>query len=110
VGGFSSYVYGGNTNSQGLLDDMWVLSLPGFQWFKIDVQSPRRFGHTCALAGKSQIIVVGGGETDDDSAADPWPQGLNVFDLSTLQWASSFNPDADEYEPPDFIREWYEDG
>lgn len=42
-------------------DDMYILSVPGFHWFKAPTISggPRAF-HTCNVVGKRQMLVVGG--------------------------------------------------
>ncbi|KAI9150854.1 Kelch repeat-containing protein [Paramyrothecium foliicola] len=105
-GTYEIYVYGGNSDATGQFDDFWVLSLPGFRWFQINVRSPFRHGHSCALVGNSQIISVGGHGDD----VDPWKQSLGVFDLSTLTWSDRFDPDAAAYKPPKVIEDWYKEG
>ncbi|KAI9163940.1 Kelch repeat-containing protein [Paramyrothecium foliicola] len=106
-----SFLYGG-TNDFDASGDVYVLSIPGFQWFRVDVESPPRYHHACASAGR-QIIVSGGvagDETQDWDSDDPWPNALGVFDLSALEWSSSFDPSAEDYELPQIIQDWYNDG
>lgn len=68
----------------------------------------------CALAGKRQMIVVGGVLPSQTATGwlspDPWKQGINVFDLPTLSWKSSYDPDADAYESPQVVQDWYGNG
>lgn len=75
-----------------------MLSLPAFRWFKIDVESPPRVYHNCALVGRSQAMVLGGLQKDHDwDTSDEWWQGLGIFDLTNLKWSTSYNANADEY-------------
>jgi hypothetical protein len=94
----------------------YVLTIPGFQWFQIDGEgfstAGRRSSHTCNLIGQRQVLVSGGydptlGGSELFKHADPWAQGLNVFDLTSLAWRNSFDPDVPPYEAPQVIREWY---
>ena len=80
-------------------DEVFVLSLPGFVWFKADLPAIRtRVQHTCDIVGQggSQMVVMGGinpnsGINVTDATPDPWTNGINVFDLSAMRW-------KDEYE------------
>lgn len=40
---------------------------------------------------------------------DPWRHGLNVFDLSALAWSDGYATDK-QYETPQVIRDWYDQG
>jgi hypothetical protein len=87
------------------------LSLPGFQWFSLNVTSPERMRHACALVGKSQMLSLGGLTAEWDWAdSDTWAQALGIFDLNTWEWSDKYDADADAYETPDTIVEWYESG
>ncbi|KAH8158818.1 hypothetical protein CIB48_g9419 [Xylaria polymorpha] len=97
--------------------DAYVLSLPGFVWFKLSPSREfPRWGHSCAAAGgRSQIIVVGGQNAysiapESISDPDPWPQGIGVFDLQTLDWSDSYQPDSMNYQIPKVIDDWYRAG
>lgn len=41
------------------------------------------------------------------SIPDPWDQGIGIFDMSELQWKSSYDASAEPYETPAKIKEWY---
>lgn len=67
--------------------------------------------HTCALVGQSQMLVLGGIETEwvwDNP--DPWTQALGVFDLKKWQWSDKYDAEADEYDSPDTVLDWYKEG
>ena len=93
-------------------DDVYVLSLPSFTWYKADyAPDTGRTLHTCHAVGR-QMIVIGGTSNDDswqtgDSITgtyrDPWPWGLGVFDMSKMQWAGEFDADAANYVTPDVV-------
>lgn len=109
------YVYGGlqyggaQHTSNIVYSDIWVLSIPGFVWFKLDVIGTPRAWHECVIIG-SQLISVGGmGSTLSFQEADPWTQGLGVLDLTTMAWAESYNPNSTAYDSPQVIKEWYRD-
>ncbi|KAI4229611.1 MAG: hypothetical protein LQ349_006367 [Xanthoria aureola] len=94
------------------LDKIYVLSLPAFAWFKADypAQHPR-IGQTCHLVGKRQVLSMGGRDpTDvynDTTSADPFLQGLGIFDLPTMQWSDGYNAVAEPYETPTVVKAWY---
>ncbi|CAL8578698.1 hypothetical protein XPA_004469 [Xanthoria parietina] len=94
------------------LDEIYVLSLPAFAWFKADypAQHPR-IGQTCHLVGKRQMLSIGGRDpTDvynDTTSADPFLQGLGIFDLTNMQWSDGYNADAEPYETPAVVKAWY---
>ena len=65
------------------------------------------------------MVVIGGldptEETDGDreafnASADPWTQGLGVFDMTSLQWKSSYTADAGPYMPANIIAQYYGQG
>ncbi|KAK3705234.1 hypothetical protein LTR37_013395 [Vermiconidia calcicola] len=120
-GTYEIFLYGGlagtdipNTVEMGAV---YVLSLPSFHWQK---QSRRpshgRYRASCNIAGSGtrQMVVYGGqvvlpkftalandrSAADIYAAVDPWPQALGVFDLSAMEWSSSFDPNADPYITP----------
>jgi hypothetical protein len=98
---------------------MYILSIPGFVWFRVPrVDSPARFDHTCEYIGGSQMLSIGG--VDNPQAGlnmwenwkmpDPFRQGIGVFDITELEWKSSFMPTEQEYRSPQMVREWYTAG
>ncbi|MCJ1449290.1 MAG: hypothetical protein MMC23_009810 [Stictis urceolatum] len=55
----SSYqitMYGGRAGDAALVDDVWTLSIPAFRWTKFFSGSSPRFGHTCHVVGKRQML------------------------------------------------------
>ncbi|KAI0974876.1 hypothetical protein F4678DRAFT_421123 [Xylaria arbuscula] len=111
------YLYGGaDSTTNTTYDDIYVLSLPGFAWFKLSpTQEFPRWGHSCAVGGNSQMLVIGGQSIlpDGDQSLydpDPWPQGIGVFDLQKLDWSDSYQPNSTIYQTPQVIDDWYRAG
>ena len=122
---FYRFIYGGG-NIDGLdgnitltqyqefltLDEVYVLSLPAFRWFKADypAQHPR-FRHSCNVVGNRQMLSIGGQDPtniyNNTFTADPFLQGLGIFDLTTMQWSDQYNADAEPYETPAVVKAWY---
>ncbi|CAI0644745.1 unnamed protein product [Colletotrichum noveboracense] len=95
-------------------DDVYVLSLPSFVFFKAnDSQSTRRLEQACVATGR-QMISVGGtdGRAWPSSLTDkdPWPQGIGIFDMMEMRWSDQYNASADPYESPDVVKNWYAQG
>lgn len=109
-------MYGGNDFRDGaekIKNDMYVLSLPGFVWFRVDVESTYRTSHACIIPDNRQMIVIGGSATPagpDYEQRDVFAQGLGVFDLTTLSWKDRYDADAGPYEPPQSVARWYNEG
>jgi hypothetical protein len=109
-----SYIYGGYDPIKSIMfDDVYVLSVPSFTWTKVYSGNNPRFGHTCHRAGKRQMLSVGGSldaatyavETSGNSfnlsrITCDRREGVAIFDLSTLEWVSMFDPYAADYEVP----------
>jgi hypothetical protein len=106
------FIHGGFSGFTTLAyDDVWVLSLPSFSWYKADyTPGIGRTLHTCDVAN-GNMIVIGGTSNDDSwitgndvtgtqSYKDPWPWGIGVFDMSRMEWASEFNPNLGPYTTP----------
>ena len=108
------FVFGGqDTIAKSTAEDLYVLTLPGFVWTKLDnPQGGARTDHVCVVAGKRQMVTVGGikrlGGGDSFRLADPFPQGLGVFDMTELSWGTDFKADAAEYESPQIVQDWYD--
>lgn len=106
----------GNTGS----DQVYILSLPAFRWFRAIYSSayPRAY-HTCHAARDSQMIIIGGLNptqyqnkiqdrwNGNTATADPWTLGIGVFDMKTLEWKDSYDARAVAYEPPDKVKQYY---
>lgn len=107
-------------------DDAHILTLPAFHWIKVDsftAQSPR-YGQSCNAVGGSQILTIGGVDANpknpssgpDDvraynstfsSTADPFTQGLGIFDMSTLSFANGYTANAGPYVQSDPVVQYY---
>ncbi|KAH8681017.1 hypothetical protein BX600DRAFT_9398 [Xylariales sp. PMI_506] len=108
---YNIYYYGGYDGlhiTQAFSDDVWVLSLPSFQWVKVTAGSAdhARAGHQCVKPYPDQMITIGGftpltgGEfscLEDDGI-------LQVYNLSTGTWLDSYDPSVwSEYVVPDKV-------
>ena len=92
---------------------VYVLSLPGFVWFKSnDTSAQAKTMHTCELAGNRQMISFCGIDPSEVYAqsfnsTDPWPQGLGIFDMVELQWTGLYDATASPYTPANVVQNWY---
>ncbi|KAK3389671.1 hypothetical protein B0H63DRAFT_556790 [Podospora didyma] len=115
-GTYEIFVFGGITMQNQALEDLYVLSLPGFVWSRAQATSPGgvRDGHTCVLAGKRQMLSIGG-ENDGLGTGpryverDLFSQGLGIFDLTNLTWSTDghYDAEAEAYKSPKIVQEWY---
>jgi len=108
-------MYGGvDTQASRSSNEVYVLSLPGFVFFKGPTSTPRA-DHNCALVGRRQMLSVGGtdgylGFPNSLLDPDPFKNGLAIFDLSNMVWADRYDADAKDYESPSSVKEWYASG
>ena len=105
-------MYGGaDSTFKESYNDVYVLSLPGFVWFKAtDNSQEKRSGPTCVVVGKGkrQMLSIGGKEISANWASpDSFPQGLGIFDMTALTWSKEYDADMDDYESPGVVRDWY---
>ncbi|KAL8788242.1 MAG: hypothetical protein Q9213_001762 [Squamulea squamosa] len=126
---YEIFLYGGFNGRLGPAtvpyDEIFILTLPAFHWLKVDYppQHPRH-GHSCNAIGGSQIVSIGGvdsnakvtfGNVKDvrqscfNSSVDPLVQGLGVFDMTTLTWADRYVANAPSYEQSALVRSYYRD-
>lgn len=94
-------------------DEVYVLSLPAFVWFKANYNSvDPRIEHTCHVVG-NQMLSVGGLNPSRASSSvaytdtDPFWEGIKVFDMTALKWTNYFNANAGPYAPPQAIVNYY---
>jgi hypothetical protein len=97
-----------NTN----LDEVWVLSLPAFVWFKANYAANQTRGrHTCEIVGNRQMLSIGGTDPNDANVGqltkDPMAQGLQIFDLTRMAWTSGYDANAPPYQSPQVVKDWY---
>ena len=117
-GGLNRYLFRNNSEIETEAQfSVYILSIPGFVWFKAnDTSAQPRVGHTCELIGNRQMVSIGGinpnistGPTGPGGLnfADPWPQGLGIFDMVALRWTNSYDANAAPYTPANVIENWY---
>lgn len=92
--------YGGDLGSRAMSrDELFVLSLPSFHWFKANYRASQpRHALTCEHLGGGQVLTIGGvdsslyvqGSAYDGvfNTRDPNAQGLALFDLSRMSFTS----------------------
>lgn len=111
-------MYGGITTADyEASGDVYILSLPGFVFFKArpSSSSTKRAEHACVLAGNRQMLSVGGIDVDLSFPEiffdpDPWKNGLGVLDLTALTWGARYDAKARPYESPEIVKQWYAKG
>jgi hypothetical protein len=108
-----------NQPTEQVYDDVHVLTIPGFVWFKDPHVAPAaRYGHTCELVGGSQLISIGGLDNPQESINEyydvgvpgPFTQGIGIFDMTSMVWKSSYDANATSYQSPQVIKIWYYSG
>ncbi|KAH8178612.1 kelch motif domain-containing protein [Sarocladium implicatum] len=114
-GTYELFVFGGYNADKDALNDIWVLTIPGFHWIKVGTAKTPRAYQACVVAGQRQMIVYGGiaGSANwawpwDDK--DPWTNGLGIFDLTELEWSDEYRADAETYQTPKVVMDWYKNG
>lgn len=92
---YNIYMFGGQNllpaDNQTEYNDMWILTLPSFQWIQVDQGGQSvpygRSGHTCNVWDGQMVMV--GGYTGSSQLSCESP-GIYVYDLSNLQWVQQF--------------------
>ncbi|KAK4186191.1 kelch repeat-containing protein [Podospora australis] len=102
-GTYEIFIYGGyNRQTDSASGEVYILSLPGFVFFKAPTDStptaPPRVDHACVLVGRSQMLSIGG--------TDILPSGHNGM----LDPDPCYDADAKDYESPEVIKRWYDRG
>ncbi|BCR85811.1 uncharacterized protein ACHE_21269A [Aspergillus chevalieri] len=104
---FSIYVFGGSSNDTESSDgNVYVLSIPSFQWIQLEGSNALRIKHKCQLAGQHTMLVVGGTVPVDGNEYEPlqancdsdiFENGIGIFDLNKHQWKTNYDADDDKY-------------
>ncbi|KXJ87519.1 hypothetical protein Micbo1qcDRAFT_236385 [Microdochium bolleyi] len=120
-GSYEVFLFGGRPatgESNQAHADMWVLTIPGFRWFKATGPAAQlgegRAFTSCAAVGR-QLVVVGGVKEQSnkqwtEAQVDPWTQGVGVFDMQELGWRDGYKHDLEAYDSPQVVKEWYSGG
>ncbi|KIW15369.1 hypothetical protein PV08_05415 [Exophiala spinifera] len=97
------FVYGGwdSNNDTTPSSDVWILSIPSFTWIKAASsgrEGDPRIGHVCVTPYPDEMIVIGG--TGFSESPLTTSRTVDVYNLSTLEWTGSYDPDVhDDYKP-----------
>ena len=111
---WSIVMYGGASEKAhgDVYGDTWVLTVPSFQWVKVDDRGDKRFDHSCHLIKRNHMLVIGGRDWWQDNGGDPltnytiypdkWTclkEGiLSSLDLNTFQWTHALPVNDADYE------------
>ncbi|KAK4180191.1 hypothetical protein QBC36DRAFT_297776 [Triangularia setosa] len=115
-GNYDLFFFGGeNEAAKTRYDDAYVLSLPGFVWTRVPSKAPGgpRSYHSCVAVGRNQVISVGGtpgGGDNDWKSVDPIPQGLLLFNMTSLRWQTEYVVEGNNvagYQRAASIVRWY---
>ncbi|KAL2862472.1 uncharacterized protein BJX67DRAFT_366303 [Aspergillus lucknowensis] len=100
------YIYGGYDGlspASTPSDDVYVLSLPSFEWIKLysgDSRAHGRKWHKCVKPYPDQMLVLGGTGLDPVTCVDM----IRVFNLNTGRFQDTYDPtEWSEYEVPDLV-------
>lgn len=96
------YMYGGidPVNNNTGYDDVLILTIPSFTWTNVwPIGEAPRWGHNCHVAGKRQMITVGGNNTNG-LTCDWEVKGVGVWELSNLTWGSVFLSNLTAFQVP----------
>ncbi|RVD88641.1 uncharacterized protein DFL_002818 [Arthrobotrys flagrans] len=96
---YGGIIYDNNANRFTQSRQMWILSIPAFQWIFVDkpdtLQPPGLQDHTCHLQG-TNMLVIGGRDFSPQCDGNP----VKVFNVSTLKWESTYNTFPATYRLP----------
>ncbi|KAF3090942.1 hypothetical protein TWF102_004384 [Orbilia oligospora] len=103
------YIYGGYpgqslTRPIPYYDDVYVLSIPAFEWIKVLDGSPStaRKGHRCVKPLPDQMFIIGGAPSSPSRCIDI----VRVLNLNKLEFMSAYDPSVyEQYKVPQPIRD-----
>ncbi|KAI9683890.1 MAG: hypothetical protein M1829_004225 [Trizodia sp. TS-e1964] len=83
-------------------EDMWVLTLPTFQWKLVHQRNNGRYGHTCHVVGEN-LLIVGGMQTssnggDVTTCENHMP--AEIFSLVEMNYTGKFDADGARRQAP----------
>lgn len=93
-----SYMAYSNIEEYSNCQDIWVLTIPAFRWFRLPAERKPLVGHGCYIAGK-QLVTVAGFAFNRQS--DPWDlreqtlcmnTPFRVYDLEALKVGKALLP------------------
>ncbi|KAI9782830.1 MAG: hypothetical protein M1839_004581 [Geoglossum umbratile] len=113
---YELWIYGGQigtgANATGV-DDIWVLSLPGFRWFKVldPYTENRRRSATCHGIGRHLFVIGGNNPRQEDivESADCDSGLVKIYDMNSQAWTDKFDVSGGAYKPSKEITDWYKE-
>ncbi|KAF0324478.1 kelch domain-containing protein [Colletotrichum asianum] len=79
-------------------EEIWVLTLPTFQWILVHTRADGMYGHTCHAVGEN-LLLVGGMQTKSDGSggnvqtcSEHMP--AEIFSLASLNYTGSYDTEA----------------
>ena len=106
-GGWSDRIAGSESKDS---SDVYILTLPGFRWFRVAASAPSRAGSSCQVVGNRQLLSIGGWDPTaiaPYASKDPWNYGIGIFDMTELSWRPRYNADSAPYVRSDVVNEYY---
>jgi hypothetical protein len=98
---YNIYMYGGRDGQNTYFDEVWILTMPSFQWLQPYAGSQPRYGMTCHLAGNRQMITAGGSDNSTLLAGCDWhTKGVGVMDMTAITWGPTYDATAAPYTVP----------
>lgn len=106
---FNIYMVAGTENyATGVAnEEIWVLSLPTFQWFLAHTRSDALSGHSCHVLGENLLIIGGLTSIATLSSSSATATGAcaahmpaEIFSLATLSYTGQFDAAAATRVPP----------
>ena len=99
----SIYIFGGWGDSAEASDgNVYVLSIPSFQWIRVNEDSSLRARPQCVLVGANTMLVVGGIQPNGNDlqpfdasgcvTSQMFSNGLGMFSLNLHTWSSNYEP------------------
>lgn len=89
------HIYGGSLagdiNREPLLENYYVLSVPGFVYTAVATNARPRVSASCQRLGSHKMVVVGGRDEDVDAGCTSL---FEVIDLNTFQVVDSLRDDG----------------
>lgn len=104
---YNVYIYGGYDGLNAAhepSDDVWILSIPSFQWIKAysGSASHGRSGHVCVAPYPDQMFIVGGIHQNQAECVEGGI--IQVFNLNTLKFQNTYAPGTwSSYKVPDIV-------
>ncbi|KAG0642578.1 hypothetical protein HOY80DRAFT_607470 [Tuber brumale] len=92
------YMYGG-WDGINKYDDVYILSLPSFQWISAFPGNDEREAHTCHVVGNRMMMTIGGHKAKSGvpGPCDWEPNGVALFNMVNMTWSNIFNPGYEKY-------------